>query len=88
MRVFGVDFHEGLHEYQIKDAQGKIGYIGYLLPGKILIEMKSKGEILVRGYNQGYEYTKCLKLEEYPELLLVSDFNYVQITNLKVLVQQ
>ncbi|SCL90592.1 Protein of unknown function [Bacillus wiedmannii] len=27
MRVFGVDFHEGLHEYQIRDTQVKIGYI-------------------------------------------------------------
>ncbi|MEB8573077.1 class I SAM-dependent DNA methyltransferase [Bacillus cereus] len=85
MRVFGVDFHEGLHEYQIRDAQGKIGYIDYLLPGKILIEMKSKGESLVRAYNQGYEYTKCLQKEEYPELLLVSDFDYIQVTNLKTM---
>ncbi|MDR4926519.1 DNA methyltransferase [Peribacillus simplex] len=85
MSVFGVDFHEGLHEYQIRDIQGKIGYIDYLLPGKILIEMKSKGESLVRAYNQAYDYTKCLKPEEYPELLLVSDFDYIQITNLKTM---
>lgn len=85
MNVFGVDFHEGLHEYQVRDNQGKIGYIDYLLPGKILIEMKSKGESLIRAYNQGYDYTKCLKPDEYPELLLVSDFDYIQVTNLKTM---
>ncbi|MDI6533354.1 DNA methyltransferase [Bacillus mycoides] len=85
MNVFGVDFHEGLHEYQVRDAQGKIGYIDYLLPGKILIEMKSKGESLVRAYNQGYDYTKCLTPDEYPELLLVSNFDYIQVTNLKTM---
>jgi type I restriction-modification system DNA methylase subunit len=83
--VFGVDIHEGLHEYQVRDGQGRIGYIDYLLPGKILIEMKSKGESLVRAYNQGYDYCKCLKPEEYPELLLVSDFDYIQVTNLKTM---
>lgn len=83
MSVFGVDWLEGLHEYQVYDAEGKMGYIDYLLPGKILIEMKSKGESLIRAYNQGYDYAKCLKPEEYPELLLVSDFEYIQVTNLK-----
>jgi hypothetical protein len=83
--VFGVDWHEGLHEYQIRDMQGKIGYIDYLLPCKILIEMKSKGESLIRAYNQGYDYLKCLKPEEYPELLMVSDFDYIQVTNLRTM---
>lgn len=85
MSVFGVDWLEGLHEYQVYDSEGKIGYIDYLLPGKILIEMKSKGESLVRAYNQGYDYTKCLKPDEYPELLLVADFDYIQVTNLKTM---
>lgn len=85
MHVFGVDWHEGLHEYQVRDAQGKIGYIDYLLPDKILIEMKSRGESLVRAYNQGYDYCKCLSPDEYPELLMVSDFDYIQITNLRTM---
>lgn len=82
MNIFNVDFYEGLHEYQIRNLNGRIGYIDYLLPGKILIEMKSKGESLVRAYNQAYDYTKSLNKEDYPELLLVSDFEYIQVTNL------
>lgn len=85
MYVFGVDWHEGLHEYKVRDLEGREGLIDYLLPGKIIIEMKSKGESLIRAYNQCYDYVKCLKPEEYPELLMVSDFEYIQVTNLKTM---
>lgn len=56
MTVFGVDWRDGLHEYQIKDEEGHIYYIDYLIPGKIIIEMKSKKESLIRAYNQAYGY--------------------------------
>lgn len=85
MSVFGIDWHEGLHEYQVYDNEGKVGYVDYLLPGKILIEMKSKGDSLILAYNQGYAYTKCLKESEYPEILMVSDFENIQITDLKTM---
>lgn len=85
MHVFGIDWHEGMHEYPVTDIEGRTGYIDYLLPGKILIEMKSKGESLIRAYNQGYDYCKCLSDDEYPELLLVSDFDYIQVTNLRTM---
>lgn len=85
MSVFGVDWHDGLHEHLVINSEGRQNYIDYLLPGKILIEMKSKGESLIRAYNQGYDYVKCLKAAEYPELLLVSDFELFQVTNLKTM---
>jgi len=85
MAVFGVDWHDGLHEHPVINGEGRQNYIDYLLPGKILIEMKSKGESLIRAYNQGYDYVKCLKPDEYPELLLVSDFEWIQVTNLKTM---
>ena len=44
MSVFGVDWLEGLHERRITNEYGVQNYIDYILPGKILIEMKSKGE--------------------------------------------
>ena len=83
MNVFGVDFRDGLLEHQIRDHEGRIGYIDYLLPGKILIEMKSKGESLIRAYNQAIDYTRSLSPEDYPELLLVSNFTSFQLTNLR-----
>jgi len=46
MYVFGVDWHDGLHEHPIISLDGVLNYIDYLLPGKILIEMKSRGKSL------------------------------------------
>lgn len=83
MEIFGVDWREGLHEYQIRDSDGRLNYIDYLLPGKILIEMKSKGESLIRAYNQGAHYVKNLNPEDQPELLLVCDFEYFEVTNVR-----
>lgn len=83
MSVFGVDWLEGLHEYRVINEEGVQNYIDYILPGKILIEMKSKGESLIRAYNQAITYSKCLKPDEYPELLMVSDFDQIQVTNLR-----
>lgn len=83
MSVFGVDWREGLHEHRVINEDGVQNYIDYILPGKILIEMKSKGESLIRAYNQAVTYSKCLKPDEYPELLLVCDFDQLQVTNLR-----
>lgn len=83
MEIFGVDWRAGRHEYQIRDNEGRLNYIDYLLPGKILIEMKSKGESLIRAYNQGVHYIKNLNPEDQPELLLVCDFDYFEVTNVR-----
>lgn len=83
LSVFGVDSNNGVHEHPVRNAEGVILYIDYMLPQKILIEMKSKGESLIRAYNQAYDYSKCLKPDEYPELLMVCDFDQFQVTNLR-----
>ncbi|MCC5911786.1 MAG: class I SAM-dependent DNA methyltransferase [Clostridiaceae bacterium] len=83
MNVFGVDFRDGLHEYQIRLKDGSIGYIDYLIPGKILIEMKSKGKSLTRAYSQAMDYIHALKPEEIPKLVMVCDFNKIEVYNLE-----
>lgn len=83
MNIFGVDFRDGLHEYQLILNNGSIGYIDYFLPSKILIEMKSKGKSLSKAYSQAMEYVHALKPEEQPELIMVSDFSKIEIYNLK-----
>ncbi|MGL5725982.1 class I SAM-dependent DNA methyltransferase [Cetobacterium sp.] len=82
MSIFGVDFREGFHEYQVTLNDGSLGYIDYLLPGKILIEMKSKGKSLAKAYSQAREYIKALKPEEQPSLVMVCDFKNIEIYNL------
>lgn len=83
MQVFGVDWLEGLHEYQVYLSDGSPNYIDYLLPGKILIEMKSKGKSLATAYSKAMSYVRALKPEEVPVLLMVCDFDQVQVWNLK-----
>ena len=81
MNVFGVDFRDGLHEHQIRLNDGSIGYIDYLIPGKILIEMKTKGKSLAYAYTQAMRYVHALKPEDIPKLVMVCDFNKIEIYN-------
>ena len=83
MNVFGVDFRDGLHEYQLVLNDGSLGYIDYFLPKKILIEMKSKGKSLAKAYSQAMDYVHALKPDEKPELVMVSDFDKIQVYNLE-----
>lgn len=83
MQVFGVEPLEGLHEYQLRLLDGSIAYVDYLLPGRILIEMKSRGKSLATAYAQAMSYVRALKPEEVPALVMVCDFDQVQVYNLK-----
>jgi len=83
MKVFGVDWLDGFHEHQIYMPDGSINYIDYLLPGKILIEMKSRGKSLAIAYSQAMSYFRALKPEEVPILVMVCDFDQVQVYNLR-----
>ena len=81
MEVFGVDWHDGFHEHPIISLDGVTNYIDYLLPGKILIEMKSRGKSLDAAFTQAMAYTRALKPEDQPALILVSDFDTIRIYN-------
>ena len=81
MYVFGVDWHDGLHEHPIVSLDGVINYIDYLLPGKILIEMKSRGKSLDAAFTQAMQYVHALKPEEQPALVVVSDFDTIKVYN-------
>ncbi len=81
MEVFGVDWHDGFHEHPIISLDGVTNYIDYLLPGKILIEMKSRGKSLDAAFTQAMAYTRALKPEDQPALILVSDFDTIRVYN-------
>ena len=83
MNIFGVDWKDGFHEHQITLKDGFIRYIDYFIPGKILIEMKSKGQSLAKAYTQAMGYVHSLKPEEIPTLVVVSDFDKMQVYNLE-----
>ncbi len=79
MAVFGV--HDantaGTFEFKVGMDDQQNGYIDYLLPKKIAIEMKSKGKDLKKAYAQLKEYVVHLKAEEMPDLLMVCDFENI-----------
>jgi len=81
MSVFGVDWHKGFHEHQIITSDGVINYIDYYLPGKILIEMKSRGKSLDLAFSQAMQYVRALRPEEQPVLVMVSDFDTIRVYN-------
>ena len=81
MYVFGVDWHDGFHEYPIISLDGVQNYIDYLIPGKILIEMKSRGKSLDTAFTQAMQYLRALKPEEQPVLVVVSDFDTIKVYN-------
>ena len=80
--VFGVSHLEGLHEHPVRMPDGSPNYVDYLLPGKIMIEMKSPGKSLATAYSQAMGYVRALKPEEIPVLVMVCDFDQIQVYNL------
>jgi hypothetical protein len=81
MEIFGVDWHDGFHEHPITTSDSVINYIDYYLPGKILIEMKSRGKSLDVAFFQAMQYFHSLKPEDQPVLVLVSDFDTIKVYN-------
>ncbi len=83
MHLFGIDWRDGHHEYKVFFRDGSIGFIDYLLPGKILMEIKSPGKSLNTAYSEAMIYFHALSPEAQPELLLVSDFDKFQVYNMR-----
>lgn len=83
MDVFGVEWRDGLHEHPVYLKDGTTGYIDYFIPGKILIEMKSKGQSLAKAYTQAMSYVHALKPEEIPVLVMCCDFDKIEVFNLR-----
>ena len=80
-RVFGVEDPEqtGDFEYRVKLNGGRNGYIDYLWKKQIALEMKSRGKDLSKAYEQVKDYVFHLPAEDIPDLLMVCDFETIQL---------
>lgn len=78
--VFGFS-HKRLvsFEQRVKKLGGKSGRIDGFYPGKLLIEMKSRGEDLDAAYTQATAYLHGLTDAELPDYILVSDFDQLHL---------
>ena len=52
------------------------------MPGKMLVEQKSKGGNLIDAHDQAIEYFEGLKDHELPDYVLLSDFQNFELHNL------
>ena len=86
LAVFGISEAVGRFEERAMRESGR-GYMDYLWPKMIAIEMKSKGKNLDEAYEQLKDYVFHLPPEKLPDLLMVSDFEnivlYRRTTNKK-----
>ncbi|ANP74898.1 class I SAM-dependent DNA methyltransferase [Cryobacterium arcticum] len=71
-----------LYEHQVRKLGGAGGYIDSFIPGKLIVEAKSKGRNLVAAFNQAEDYALALPEAERPRWVIVSDFETFRITDL------
>ena len=82
--VFGISSKRvSTFEHRVKKLDEKDGYIDLLWKGTILIEMKSRGKNLDKGYKQAIDYTYGLKQHELPKYILISDFENFRLYDLE-----
>lgn len=76
LKVFGVNdpLKVGAFEHKVPLDDGRNGYIDFLWPKKIAIEIKSRGKDIKKAYAQLKDYVVHLPEAELPELLMVCDF--------------
>ena len=70
-------------EQRVKKLGGKSGRIDGFYPGKLLIEMKSRGEDLDQAFKQATQYLPGLAEPELPDYCLVSDFENLHLYDLQ-----
>lgn len=66
-------------EQRVKKLDGKRGRMDGFYPGKLLIEMKSRGADLDDAYTQATGYLPGLSTAELPAYILVSDFEHMHL---------
>lgn len=81
LRVFGVDPRRtATFERRVHLDTDTNGYIDMLCPGRILIEMKSKGRSLDRAFTQARDYAFSIRTDaDLPEFIMVCDFARIRL---------
>jgi type I restriction-modification system DNA methylase subunit len=72
-----------IYEQSVKKLGGAQGFIDSFIPGKLIIEHKSKGKDLDAAFDQASEYFLALKEEERPRYIITSDFSRIRLYDLQ-----
>lgn len=85
LNVFGIsEQRAALYEKRVqRSSTGNQGYIDALIPGTLLVEMKSSGKDLALAEQQALDYMHHLEEAEYPNFVLSCDFKKFRLLDLK-----
>lgn len=83
--AFGIDHNRAaLYEKRVqKSSTGNQGYIDALIPGTLIVEMKSKGKSLGSAEIQAMDYVQHLEEAEVPRYVLTCDFQNFRLLDLQ-----
>lgn len=80
---FGISAADAaIFEQQVRKLDGNRGRIDSFIPGRLIVEHKSKGGDLNAAYEQAQEYFLALKPEERPKYIITSDFARIVLHDL------
>lgn len=87
LAVYGItQTRAAFYEKRVRrSSTGSRGYIDALIPGLVLIEMKSAGKDLVAAEQQALDYIDDLPDPEVPRWVLTSDFYRIRLLDLHAL---
>lgn len=72
-----------IYEQSVKKLGGAQGFIDSFIPGKLIVEHKSKGKDLDAAFDQASEYFLSLKEEDRPRYIITSDFARIRLYDLQ-----
>ena len=72
-----------IYEKAVSKLGGGRGFIDSFIPGKLIVEHKSRGKDLDAAFAQASEYFMALKDAERPRYIITSDFARFRLTDLR-----
>lgn len=72
-----------IYEKAVSKLGGGRGFIDSFIPGKLIVEHKSRDKDLVAAFDQASDYYMALKEAERPRYIIVSDFARFRLTDLR-----
>lgn len=72
-----------IYEQSVKKLGGAQGFIDSFIPGKLIVEHKSKGKDLDAAFDQASEYFLALQEVERPRYIITSDFARIRLYDLQ-----
>jgi hypothetical protein len=72
-----------IYEKAVSKLGGGRGFIDSFIPGKLIVEHKSRGKDLDAAFEQASEYFMALKDAERPRYIITSDFARFRLTDLR-----